>query len=79
MPYTDAEYLDFDPQADECEVRVLSKKIVTTRKPHECIGIEPHEIPAGTRARAESAIVDGVMESTWCCLACIDAYFKAAN
>ena len=56
------------------DVREYSTKVVKTRKPHKCPGYwreEQHEIPAGTTAVVERAIMDGKWVSCYTCEACI--------
>lgn len=74
MAFTDAEYLRFDPYADECEVKCRTVKMVTTRKPQTCYcpAGKVHDIPAGTRARFEHAIVEGKWASYYTCIPCCD-------
>ena len=72
---TDDERLRFDLFASDRDndgVRVRTSNIVTTRKPHTCRFSEPHEIPIGSRARFEKALVDGVWGSFYVCCACLD-------
>lgn len=80
---TDEQYIAFDPYADESVVRYKRVKLVTTKAPHQCFGYRigqygveycAHEIPAGTRARFETAQVDGEWAKFYTCLACIDLY-----
>ena len=76
-------YTEFDPYADECEVKQLTVKIVKTRKEHQCMGVPGfpetpiHQMGAGSTARYESAIVDGDFGSYYTCIACIDKYLDS--
>lgn len=83
--YIDKAFIDFSPYEDECEVRCSTVKIVVTRKPQLCMGNpfladirmerpETHEIPAGTRCRCESAMVEGEWGRYYTCLECIASY-----
>lgn len=75
---TDEEYVAFDPFDGERDVdlRLKRVKMVTTRKPHMCLSNDKttmHEIPAGERARYESALVDGeYFGSYYLCVKCMD-------
>jgi hypothetical protein len=74
---TDERILEFDPYADECEVKYQTIKIVKTRKEQKCMGVpgvdglDLHPIPAGTRARHEKAMIDGEWGSYYTCIDCI--------
>lgn len=78
--YADAEYLRWDPfdGADrDIDIRARKVKMVTTRKAQRCHGNSGmHDIPAGTRARYESAIVDGEWGSYYTCVACMDQWLR---
>lgn len=72
-----AQYIAFDPFLDcDRDVNIRSRKVavVTTRSPHICVSLstKSHEIPAGTMARRESAIIDGSFGSYYYCLECCD-------
>lgn len=78
MNYTDADYLRWDPfdGADrDVDIRARTVKIVTTRSPHRCVGpdgaAQAHDMPAGTRARVERAIIDGEWGSYYMCVGCM--------
>lgn len=78
MSYTDADIIDWDPfdGADrDVDIRARTVKVVTTRKPQRCYGDDgaasAHDIPAGTRARVERAIVDGEWGSFYICVPCM--------
>lgn len=77
--YADAEYLRYDPFDGDRDIQVKCRtvKLVTTRKPQKCFDPmdgKPHEIPAGTRARYETAIVEGKWGSYYTCIACMDKW-----
>lgn len=70
-------YISFDPYLDcDRDVRIegRSVRIVRTRKAHTCLtaSLKQHEIPVGSMARFESAIVDGQPGSYYTCLECLD-------
>ena len=59
------------------DVRACETRIVLTRTAHQCLSpltMKMHDIPAGTRAMREHAIVDGVWCSSYSCCACLEAY-----
>lgn len=64
MKFTHEDYLNEDWfQGDESEISCQTKKIVKTRKEHECWlslapGKTPHNIPVGSYAYFEKAFVD---------------------
>lgn len=79
--YTDADYLRWGPfDGADRDVKIAARdvRIVTTRKPQRCNGDDgaasSHEMPAGTRARYEHALVDGEWGSWYICLACMDKF-----
>lgn len=80
--YTDADYLRWDPFDGErdVDIRARTVKVVTTKAPHLCYGEDgaasSHDMPAGTRARVERAIVDGEWGSYYICCACMDKWLK---
>jgi hypothetical protein len=81
VSYTDAEYLRFDPfDGDrDVDVKCRTTKIVTTRRPQKChdpMNGQMHEIPAGTRARYETALVDGEWGRYYTCVACMDKWLR---
>lgn len=74
-------YLRWDPfDGADRDVKITCRtlKIVTTRRPQRCLGsdgaADQHDIPPGTRARNERAIVDGEWGSYYICLACMDKW-----
>lgn len=78
--YTDVDRLRWDPfDGDrDVDIRARTVKIVTTRKPAQCLGWDgrdtAHAMPAGTRARVERAIVDGEWGSYYICCVCTDRW-----
>lgn len=74
----DREYLEVDFLAsdkDDGGLRNVIVKIVTTRKPHQCLVFHRgHEIPVGARARFEKGIYEGKWGSWYGCLECIDQW-----
>lgn len=74
----DARYFNRDFFLDrDVEIRVLTKRMVTTRKRQTCaLGqlTRRHKyIKPGTRALYERAVVDGEIGACWCCVPCMDA------
>ena len=72
-------YLRCDPfsQDRDSEIKCRAVKMVTTRKAHKCIDPNdgrPHDIPAGTRARYEHALVDGEWGQYYICVSCMDKW-----
>ena len=70
-------YTDFDPYLDcdrDVDIKARKVRVVRTRKPHVCLtaNLKQHEIPAGSLARFESAVVDGEWGCYYTCLECID-------
>lgn len=65
-------------KGDGGRVACHSFKIVTTRKPHPCIGSrEPHDIPSGSRAHREQCVIDGEGWITvYMCFSCIERWVK---
>lgn len=78
--YADTEYIRYDPfDGDrDVDVRARTVAIVTTRKPHKCMspGGAIHDIPSGTRARYETAIVEGHWGRYYTCVACMDGWLR---
>ena len=77
---TDDEYLRFDPFSSDRDVDIRCRKvrIVKTRKEHACMSptIRFHPMPPGTKARFESAVVEGEWKSYYTCLKCIDEWIE---
>lgn len=70
-------YTEFDPFLDcDRDVKIEGRrvKVVKTRKVHICLtpALRQHEIPVGSLARFESAIVDGEPGCFYTCLECCD-------
>lgn len=80
----DIDYLRDDPfdfAHDDTDIRLKKVRMVTTRKPQTCvpppsIGKNVHEIPAGTRARLETALVEGVFGKCYTCTGCLDIWMS---
>ena len=73
-PYTDDALLGVDLfgcDKDDGGARMASSRIVTTRRLHTCRYAEPHDIPAGTRARLEKAIIDDRWGQFYVCSDCL--------
>lgn len=80
MKFSDAEYIECDPFDGDRDValRCRTIKMVTTRKPQQCHDPNKgrlHTIPAGTRARYETALVDGEWGKFYVCVECMDKWF----
>jgi hypothetical protein len=61
----------------DVDIRMHKGSIVKTIKPHQCMGLSHdtrHNIPAGTEAFRETAIVDGEWGASYTCLSCLDAW-----
>ena len=76
---TDAQYAEYDPFEGgdrDVEIKCREVRMVTTRKPHTCIGFYEgvHDLPSGSRARFEKALVDGEWGSYYLCVPCMDRY-----
>lgn len=84
-----SKYLDNDPFSypygdGDIEIAMRQVKIVTTRKPQTCvpppeIDRNVHEIPAGTKARLESALVEGVWSRCYTCTTCMDTWLSLVD
>lgn len=73
--------LRYDPFQDadrDVDIKMRTVSIVNTRKEHDCLGPDgvSHQIPAGTKARFESALVDGRWGSYYICLSCMAEWLK---
>lgn len=77
---SDSNLLEIDVFAgdkDDAGVRLSSSRMVTTRKPHICQFSEDyHDIPIGTRARKESAIMDNHWVGFYACRACLEGWVR---
>lgn len=76
---TEQDYLACEGMLDGRDEHIRSRtvKVVVTRKPHECFSFDCsglHNIPPGTRAIYEHAIVDGQWGSFYTCLECADSW-----
>jgi hypothetical protein len=76
LVYGEADFLRWDPfEGDrDVDIRARTVKIVTTRHTQQCHSADAdhvHEIPPGTRARCECAIVDGRWASCYTCTECM--------
>lgn len=77
--YSDETYLSINPfEGDmDVDIRMHAVKIVKTRKTHKCIfpeNNEAHEIPIGSKAWRESAVIDNKFSSCYVCLDCLDKW-----
>lgn len=72
----EARYIAWDPFLDaDRDVRISSRKVlmVTTRTPQMCVSLSRcHEIPAGTRARKETAFIEGSPGCYYYCAECCE-------
>ena len=81
----DEEYIRYDPfEGDrDVDIKCRTVRVVKTRKPNQCIGIEGrdsiHDMPVGTRARYEHALVDGEWGQWYMCCECMDKWFEIAG
>ena len=66
----------FSDDRDDARARVRTNRIVTTRKPHICAAYDRHEIPSGSRARVERAIIDDQWASFYFCCACLAQWLE---
>lgn len=71
----------FDYPHDETDIQMRKVRMVTIRKPQTCVpppGIDKnvHEIPAGTRARLETALVEGSWAKCYTCTVCMDIWMS---
>lgn len=74
------EWDPFDGADRDVNIKCRTVKIVTTRKAQKCMGWDgadtQHDMPAGTRARYERAIVDGEWGSFYICLGCMETWLR---
>lgn len=76
--HPDSDYLEFDPFSEDRDVTIECRKvsIVTVRKEQPCAASwlldGYHPIAPGTKAKKETAKVDGQFGSCYCCLPCLD-------
>lgn len=81
---SDADFLRFDPFDGErdVEIRCRTSKIVTVRKEQRCHGEvlagrnHGHAIKPGTKARYETALVDGEWGRYYHCLECLTPFVR---
>lgn len=58
-------------------MRCYQKRMIYTRTEHKCLGNNPgeeHEVPKGTRALLEKAIIDGKWCNNHLCVDCMDRW-----
>lgn len=76
------EYLRYDPfEGDrDVDVRCRTVRLVKTRKPQRCLdpfSHNHHEIPPGTTARYEKALIDGSFWGRYyVCVECMEKWLK---
>jgi hypothetical protein len=73
-----------DPFQDcDRDVKITGRKVrvVKTRKVHRCLtpSYTTHDIPVGSMARFESAIVDGQPGSFYTCMDCINRILEVGT
>ncbi len=78
---TDDDLLHIDLFAgdmDDGGARARSNRMVTTRTLHTCRFTPEthHEIPIGSRARVERAILDGEWYAIYTCVPCLTAWLR---
>ena len=67
-------YYTADSKGDD-NIRNYASKVVRTRAPHQCMASAAmHDIPPGSFAVREKAIVDGKWAASYTCTACIDVW-----
>lgn len=67
----------FAGDKDDAGAKLVSSRIVTTRKPHVCMFSEEfHDIPAGTRARFEKALIDDRWGQFYACCDCLEGWLR---
>ncbi len=81
LKYRENDYIGFNPfDGDREEVRCQTVKLVTVRKEHDCVlsayGEIAYKIKAGQIARVEKAISEEGWCSCYCCIPCMDEWFK---
>lgn len=72
--FTDDELLGIDlfgGDKDDGGAKLCASRIVMTRKSHICVFSDRHEIPIGSRARAEKALIDDKWRSFYVCCDCL--------
>ncbi|MHA2064625.1 MAG: hypothetical protein ACXABY_09650 [Candidatus Thorarchaeota archaeon] len=77
MKRDEAEYINYDMFAGDKEgpvTRLRSVRLVTTRREQTCVFLNVHQMPPGTHARYEQAIMDDKWRSYYCCLDCMDKW-----
>lgn len=78
-PYTDDALLSVDlfgDDKDDAGARMASSQIVKTRQVHTCRYAEPHDMPIGTRARLEKAIIDNKWGQFYVCSGCLEGVLR---
>lgn len=81
LKYPEYYYLHYDPDAGskgDTGISYQRMKIVKTKKNHECMFfIGYHDIPSGSLALRETAIVEGMgWKSCYFCINCLDKWFN---
>lgn len=75
MTYADPDYLDADFIGPcESEIRCRTTKMVKIRRDQICCCVGVHVISAGSKVRAERALVDGQWGTFYSCLPCMDSW-----
>jgi hypothetical protein len=77
MKRDEIEYVNYDLFAGDKEgpvTRLREVRLVTTRKEQTCVFLDVHQMPVGTHARFEKAIMDGKWCSYYACIKCMDKW-----
>lgn len=83
--FSDSDYLAcdwFSSARGDDSARMVSTRIVTTKKEQHCAGNgqgESHTIPLGSRALCESALIDGSWGRYYLCTGRMDGWLNELN
>lgn len=82
---TNEEYLNANASLyddGEADVRCRTVRVVKTRKEQRCMCPSRrgcHQIPAGSRAVVDRALVDGKWGACYTCLPCLESWWKSTQ